>query len=539
MSYQVLARKYRPKKFCELIGQEHVARSLSHAIERNRVAHAYIFAGARGVGKTSVARIFSQALNCSVRSSTEPCGECENCRAVQKGNSLAVWEIDGASHNGVENVRELIESTRNALPSNYNYRVYIIDEVHMLSVAAFNALLKTLEEPLSATVFILATTELQKIPDTVLSRCQRFDFKLMSSDAIGKRLLHVLEQEKITCDSSTVSLLGRLAEGSLRDALSLLDRVISYCGNEINVDEASQILGVVNRGELLRLSASILERKVDEALIILKSLSSQGCDTSILLREFVAHWRELLLATYLSSEQLAALGVGDQDSALLKAQSALVDKFDLQELNDTAREESDRALRGFHPWYAFEALVVRMATRERYVDLESIFNGRKEPTRSSKDRTAQNSSHPAKKSSATTEKHPADVPSASLGPATIGTPLVWNDFLKFANQTLGNSFLGEILKKGKAEKFETGVLVISVAHAFDKKTMTTLENEAKLRALLEKFSAVKEWSIKVEEVNHGKDVSLTATMKPSVENNKEDIIFANLKEVFPGCKLEK
>jgi DNA polymerase-3 subunit gamma/tau len=544
MNYQVLARKYRPRTFGELIGQEHIARALVHAIERKRVAHAYLFSGARGVGKTSVARILSQALNCTKPDSAEPCGACDNCTAIAKGMSLAVWEIDGASNNSVDDVRQLIESARNAIPSAYNFRVFIIDEVHMLSIAAFNALLKTLEEPPPRTVFILATTELQKVPDTVLSRCQRYDFRLVSPEAIGRALAQILEREGISFEQGAVALISRLAEGSLRDGLSLLDRVVAYCGEEVRVDDASRILGVVNKRELFALSRAIISREVSSVLEIISKMANEGGDTSILLREFVIHWRELLLSAHLDLPALTKIGISELDSADLKDQVRSLDTYDLQELNNTAREESERALRGMHPWYAFEALVIRMATRERYVDLETLFkaSGNASGKNASPASTAalrsfegvSGGQHRQVQQEFQSEKAPV---LQGVSPRVV-VP-TWSEFLDFASRQRCTPFLLESLKRSSMQRFSQGTLSL-ISGAFEYKTISSAENSKTLKALLVDYSGIQQWNIELKEqerVRSGTGFQRGEAVKEGSADSG-DVIFEALNEVFPGCRVE-
>ncbi len=358
MSYLVLARKYRPQDFASVTGQEQVTRTLANGIKRNRVAHAHLFCGPRGVGKTSIARIFAKALNCEGGPKTNPCMTCTNCVEITNGTSLAVREIDGASHNSVDNVRDLIDSFRSLPPPGSKYKVYIIDEVHMLSVSAFNALLKSLEEPPPNTIFILATTEVHKIPETVLSRCVRHEFRALPLVAVQERLTQIAQEEKLKIDPQVLTMIARLSEGSMRDAQTLLERVQSFCDDEITAAEASLVLGSVDRITLLALVDSILTRSPKNALAIVQDIFARGLDPTVLLREFVSIWRELLLIASGVELQLCL------DKAELKALSARVSAADLQDLVSLARQGCDSALRSSYVRIAFEALVARLASRE-------------------------------------------------------------------------------------------------------------------------------------------------------------------------------
>jgi DNA polymerase-3 subunit gamma/tau len=293
--YLVLARRYRPTQFDQVVGQQHVSRTLQNAIEAGRVHHAYLFTGSRGVGKTTVARIMAKALNCDNGPTAHPCDACTSCLEVRDDRSVDVYEIDGASHTGVDDVRELRESVR-YLPTRCRHKIYIIDEVHMLSTSAFNALLKTLEEPPAHVVFIFATTEPHKIPATILSRCQRFDFKRVSGPLLLQHLTFLCEQESIAVDRSGLALIARASEGSVRDALSLLDQVIAYAaaeGDEIPASRVAEVLGVADRRVLFDLSRALLARDAQGALEVVDELFTSGQDLAQFARAFLGHLRDL------------------------------------------------------------------------------------------------------------------------------------------------------------------------------------------------------------------------------------------------------
>jgi DNA polymerase-3 subunit gamma/tau len=293
VSYLVLARKYRPQRFDDLAGQEHVARTLTNAIELGRVHHAFLFTGARGIGKTSAARILAKALCCEKGPTANPCGECAICKSIVSGQSVDVLEIDGASNTGVDDVRTLREGVR-YLPAEARKKVYIIDEVHMLSTSAFNALLKTLEEPPPHVVFIFATTESHKIPATILSRCQRYDFKLLSTSALATHLGQILVKENIECEPEAVRLLAREAAGSVRDGLSLLDQVLAYVGKDkITRERVAEVLGVADRSLLFQLAGTVLERDVAQALRGLAAAVDRGVDLVQLARSFLGLLHDL------------------------------------------------------------------------------------------------------------------------------------------------------------------------------------------------------------------------------------------------------
>lgn len=292
--YQVLYRKWRPKTFDDVVGQPAVTAALKGAVKSGRLSHAYLFTGSRGTGKTSCAKILSKAVNCLHPVDGNPCNECEICRGIDAGTILDVIEIDAASNNGVDNIRDLREEA-NYTPANTKYRVYIIDEVHMLSVGAFNALLKTLEEPPEHVKFILATTEVHKLPATILSRCQRFDFKRIEPRDIAGRLLYVAGQENISLTEDGAMLIARVADGAMRDALSLLDRCAAYDG-EITEAVVSDAAGLAGHGHLLELTDAVAERDTARVLELLDALYKNSCSMERLLLDLLSHFRSLMLA---------------------------------------------------------------------------------------------------------------------------------------------------------------------------------------------------------------------------------------------------
>jgi len=292
--YEVLARKYRPQSFSELTGQEHVSRTLQNAIDSGRVAHAFLFTGARGVGKTSTARILAKTLNCERGLTHEPCNVCPQCIEITKGNSTDVFEIDGASNTGVDDIRELRDNVK-YLPSHSRYKIFIIDEVHMLSTNAFNALLKTLEEPPDHVKFIFATTEPHKLPVTILSRCQRFDFKRVTLTKIIGRLRQIAESEKININDSSLALIARKGDGSMRDSLTAFDQVLACCGSSVTDEDVITLIGAVDRRLLAEVSAAIFHGDTQNVLAGVKKVDSVGYNMRQFCQELIEHFRNLLV----------------------------------------------------------------------------------------------------------------------------------------------------------------------------------------------------------------------------------------------------
>ncbi len=296
MSYTALYRKFRPAKFDEVKGQDHIVKTLKNQIRSGRIGHAYLFCGTRGTGKTTVAKIFAKAVNCERPVDGSPCGECAVCRNIASGTSMNVIEIDAASNNGVDNIRDIREEVMYS-PTEGKYKVYIIDEVHMLSIGAFNALLKTLEEPPSYVIFILATTEAHKIPVTILSRCQRYDFKRITIDTIASRMQELLDVEHVQAEERAVRYIARAADGSMRDALSLLDQCIAfYLGQKLTYENVLEVLGAVDTEVFSRLFRQVQKRDAAEAMKCVDDLVSSGRDLSQFTSDFTWYLRNLLLA---------------------------------------------------------------------------------------------------------------------------------------------------------------------------------------------------------------------------------------------------
>ena len=295
VSYRVFARKYRPQTFAEVVGQDHITRTLQNAVNANRLAQAYLFVGPRGIGKTSTARILAKALNCVNGPTSQPCGECDVCKEIAEGRNLDVIEIDGASNNGVENIRDLRDNAAYA-PTRGPFKIYLIDEVHMLSTGAFNALLKTLEEPPAHVKFIFATTEAQKVPATITSRCQRFDLRRIPSDLIQKHLLYIAENEKITLDADAADAIARGADGGLRDAESMLDQMVAFCGERITMNDVMDVFGFTPREVVGNLAQALFAADAQAALGIVAMQSEAGKDLSRLTAELIGHLRDRLVA---------------------------------------------------------------------------------------------------------------------------------------------------------------------------------------------------------------------------------------------------
>ncbi len=357
MAYIVLARKKRPVSFDSVIGQRHITETLKKAIEKNRVAHAYIFSGTRGVGKTSTARILARAMNCEQGPTPEPCGVCGSCRDIASGVSINVQEIDGASNNSVNDIRELRSNIRYSSMDG-GYRIYVIDEVHMLTREAFNALLKTLEEPPEKVIFIFATTEPSKIPDTIVSRTQRYDFRRVSDELIFSHLVEVCDQEEMEYDSSAVKVVAAKADGSVRDSLSLLDQIRSFCGDERITEEAVRsVLGLISKDTFSRLMKSFDDSAPGEAVSLLREVLKTGYDLDDFIGGFQEYLRGILTESVTASEGAEGSGFS---------------VVDILRMSEMVREAEYRLKHTNFPVFLVETLLIRLAYMDEAVTISSL-----------------------------------------------------------------------------------------------------------------------------------------------------------------------
>ena len=371
MSYTALYRKWRPTSFEEVRGQDHIVKTLKNQINSGRIGHAYLFCGTRGTGKTSIAKIFARAVNCEHPVDGSPCGECSMCRQIAEGASLNVVEIDAASNNGVENIRDIREQVQYP-PTDGRYRVYIIDEVHMLSIGAFNALLKTLEEPPSYVIFILATTEVHKIPITILSRCQRYDFKRISIDTIAGRLAELTQAEQIDVDDRALRYVARAADGSMRDALSLLDQCVAFhFGEKLTYDNVLEVLGAVDNRVFGKLFQAVLASDTKACIREIEEMIIQGRDLSQLVNDFVWYMRNLLIAKT-TDEPGDMLDMSEENLAVLKEEAAGVDAETLMRYIRIFSELSGQLRYASQKRILVEIAFIKLTTPSMEQNLDSI-----------------------------------------------------------------------------------------------------------------------------------------------------------------------
>jgi DNA polymerase III subunit gamma/tau len=525
MSYLVLARKWRPQSFEDIAGQAHIARTLQNAIRTNRIAHAYLFTGVRGVGKTTAARILAKALNCEKGPTPNPCNQCSHCEEITNGTSLDVLEIDGASNRGIDEIRQIIENVRYH-PAKCRFKIYIIDEVHQVTKDAFNALLKTLEEPPSFVKFILATTEPHRLPETILSRCQRYDFRRISLREIVQRLEEIAKKEGLNMTEGALVLLAREADGSMRDAQSLLEQVLACAAPEgtkgapSSVDEVSlqDILGLAERKVLYEISNAVIQGDAKRCIELVAEVVVQGCDVCRLSRDLVEHFRNLIVTrlaagkTDQTGRQL--LDIPDQEITDLSTQVAslsveiLLDYFDFMAAGDEEIAQSA------NPRFALEATLVRLATLpqtfpagqllERLEKLEQKLKGEAKPHVSpAKEmlapiRVSPNVTRPvAPPSQAQTETLKAETVKIEAS-SNADKDTVWQEFIAFIGKE--KKFLASHLESCTALELPPGQLKIGVADRHHLNYLQDAEILAALGGLAKRFFSA--------------DVSLSVTAAP-------------------------
>jgi DNA polymerase-3 subunit gamma/tau len=369
-NYQVLARKWRPRQFGDVIGQEHVTRTLEHAIASHRVAHAYLFVGPRGIGKTTLSRLFAKALNCERGPTAKPCDECDLCREIMSGNSLDVLEIDAASNTGVDNIRDLRDAVQFA-PARAHFKIFIIDEVHMLSISAFNALLKTLEEPPPHVKFIFATTEADKLPATIISRCQRFDLRRIPTAQIVEALQRIAGHEQVRADGDALLAIARGAEGGMRDALSALDQIISFKGAAVTEADVLAVFGLVSRAQLESLAAAILKGDMAAGLRLIDEFDRGGKDLRRLVVELLEHFRNLLVRQQLGADT-AALDVTPDQLEALESQAGLADSARVLRVTELLADLEGRMRQALSRRTLLEIVLVRCCRATQAATLDQV-----------------------------------------------------------------------------------------------------------------------------------------------------------------------
>jgi DNA polymerase-3 subunit gamma/tau len=528
VSYQVFARKYRPQTFDDLVGQTHVTRTLKNAVEQNRLAHAYLFVGPRGVGKTSTARILAKALNCVKGPTVTPCGICDSCREITGGNSLDVLEIDGASNNGVEQVRELRENVRYA-PAKGRYKIYIIDEVHMLSSQAFNALLKTLEEPPAHVKFIFATTEPQKVLATILSRCQRFDLHRIPAKLIAQHLQSIAQQEKFSLAPAAAHAIARGADGGLRDAESMLDQLVSFCGDPISEEDVLKVFGFTSEQTVASFAEKILRGQTAEALAVLDEQAAAGKEMMELMCNLIARLRDLLV--FKVKPHAPAENATPEAQASLGAEAGLIETDRLLELIEQFAAAEGRMKWAPNKKLHFEVAVIKAIQTLDQVTLTDVIENL----------SALRGGAPAVQSRAN-KRPPAPVhqpvappaPTAEKDPGPIDMPEVWRKAVQlvYARRPLIKSWIDSANFLG-AERRE-----VLLGFAPEQKTvmesLSRPSNRSFLEGLLRELTG-SNWTVKLSVVE-GLTPNQTKESGPNdvPPQFKNDRLIQDALEIFEG-----
>jgi len=512
MSYLVLARKYRPQLFADLIGQEHVTRTLTNAIEGGRIHHACLFTGARGVGKTSAARIFAKSLNCESGPTATPCNQCVSCLEITAGTGVDVVEIDGASNNGVDDIRSLRENIR-YLPASSRYKIFIIDEVHMLSINAFNALLKTLEEPPEHAKFIFATTEPHKIPVTILSRCQRFDFRKIAAPVVAEQLRKIVTAEDVEISDTSLIQIARNGGGSMRDALSTLDQVIAFCGMSIDDADVRQLLGMVDRSLLVDSARAILQRNSRQVLDIVAQVDHIGISFRQFVRELVDFFRAMVISKVIE-DAAAYLDVSVDELKEIEELSLDSSLEELQRIVTLLSGMDTTLAHSSSPRLHVEMLLLRLASLLPVKDiarlvqsverLQSRISGGASAVTAAPQTPYRSQAAPLEKtvrtSAPVTEKREAAVKVEAAEPDTSsgvdGEQKKWPDLVRFVKEK--RPALGALLEHGSLLQLDLPLLKLGyVQQSFQYEQMRDNETLQRLQAIADEFFAQK---IKIEVV---------------------------------------
>ncbi len=504
MGYKALYREWRPKSFSDVVGQQHITTTLKNAIKSDRIAHAYLLCGTRGTGKTSTAKILSKAINCLNPIDGEPCNECEMCKNINQGIAIDVTELDAASHNSVDNIRDIIDDVQYP-PQEAKYKVFIIDEVHMLSIGAVNAFLKTLEEPPSRVIFILATTDPQKLPITILSRCQRFDFKRISSENIFLRLKQITDSLSVDIEESSLRLLSRMCDGAMRDALSILDQAISV-NNEVRYGDLVDMLGITTNESMVTIVDNIINRDTEECIRVVNKLISDGKDINLLIRDLITHMRNLLMVN-VSNNLEDVLDMSIENIESIKNQSTRIRVEEIMRCINILQEAEDSSKGTKQARIYLELAIIKMCKIKYDTSMETILarlnmledkiaSGnimvhsaareiKKIKPEISTDITKIEKSKSIEQSNANNEMP------ISSGESKLNVEIIRKSFKDIQNmlKQRNNIVLATALMMGKVQKFQNGVITVGFTKEYNFHKQR-LEREEYRKAINDIFSEV-------------------------------------------------
>jgi len=546
MSYKVLSLKWRPQTFEDVVGQDHLTKTLINAFKKDRVAQGYILTGPRGVGKTTTARIISKTLNCSTAKNGVPCNECNSCKEIIDGRNLDVLEIDGASNRGIEEIRNLREQIKYT-PMNSRYKVFIIDEVHMLTNQAFNALLRTLEEPPSHGKFILATTDIHKVPSTIISRCQRFDFNRITLDVISKRLSLILKAESIDIDDASLLSISQKADGSMRDALSLLDQVIAYSGDSIKIEDVSAVIGLIPNEIYFDFSNAIVEKDYNKMMSVIESIHSAGLSLQDLTEGLIKHYNNLLITLVDKGEDLLSGMSEEIKNQYIKSSNSYINK-DIIRISKVLHDMQFSLKQVSQPMIVFEMTALKLLEMDTSVSISELISDIS--SKESKKKVIESKEPPIKKNDDITDfkiDEELNVSEKSTNPKTSNDekqkPLLdlevikdtWNDFVKKVSNNRPS--IATILEHADPIELNGNSLTVNIVD-LPKFSVGNLEHNQELinQFAQEHYDLPLKIVPKLVQSNNSDNISKKNDSKVDEDHssNSKDTVISKVLEVFDG-----